>query len=173
MSPATSRSARTIHAPVESWHRTRRDRRRRRLHLFQSADRPRSLWRARLHLQFPQEFVRNIKTASTCTSTGVHRSSCRSRSWLASWAMSTRRSAATAVQATDVGCFQSQVVGVGPQIGFLFPVGDMQGYLNLKAYGEFDAANRPSGWNTWFTFSISPPGARSGLRQTKPIVGKY
>jgi hypothetical protein len=31
-----------------------------------------------------------------------------------------------------VGCFQSQVVGVGPQIGFLFPVGDMQGYLNLK-----------------------------------------
>ena len=35
-----------------------------------------------------------------------------------------------------VGCFQSQVVGVGPQIGFLFPVGDMQGYINLKAYGE-------------------------------------
>ena len=56
-----------------------------------------------------------------------------------------------------VGCFQSQVVGVGPQIGFLFPVGDMQGYLNFKAYGEFAAANRPSGWNTWLTFSISPP----------------
>ena len=36
-----------------------------------------------------------------------------------------------------VGCFQSQVVGIGPQIGFLFPVGDMQGYLNFKAYGEF------------------------------------
>ena len=31
-----------------------------------------------------------------------------------------------------VGCFQSQVFGVGPQIGFLFPVGDMQGYLNFK-----------------------------------------
>jgi hypothetical protein len=31
-----------------------------------------------------------------------------------------------------VGCFQSQVIGIGPQIGFLFPVGDMQGYLNLK-----------------------------------------
>ena len=43
---------------------------------------------------------RNIRAASTCTSTGVHRSSCRSRSWLASWAMSTRSSAATAVQAT-------------------------------------------------------------------------
>ena len=46
-----------------------------------------------------------------------------------------------------VGCFQLQVVGVGPQIGYIFPVGDMQGYLNLKGYGEFDAANRPSDWN--------------------------
>ncbi len=67
-----------------------------------------------------------------------------------------------------VGCFQSQVAGVGPQIGFLFPVGDMQGYLNLKAYGEFAAADRPSGWNTWVTFSISPPPPT-----TKPIVRKY
>jgi hypothetical protein len=71
-----------------------------------------------------------------------------------------------------LGCFQSQVLGVGPQIGFLFPVGDMQGYLNLKAYGEFAAANRPSGWNTWVTFSISPP-APGAPPTTKPIVRKY
>jgi hypothetical protein len=71
-----------------------------------------------------------------------------------------------------VGCFQSQVVGVGPQIGFLFPVGDMQGYLNLKAYGEFDAANRPRGWNTWVTFAISPP-APGAPPTTKPVVRKY
>jgi hypothetical protein len=45
-------------------------------------------------------------------------------------------------------------------IGYLFPVGDMQGYLNLKGYGEFDAANRPAGWNTWLTSPIElPPGA--------------
>jgi hypothetical protein len=55
-----------------------------------------------------------------------------------------------------VGCFQSQVVGVGPQLGFIFPVGDMQGYINLKGYGEFAAKNRPDGWNTWVTFVISP-----------------
>jgi hypothetical protein len=55
-----------------------------------------------------------------------------------------------------VGCFQSRVVGVGPQFGYLFPVGDMQGYLNLKAYGEFDNANRPAGWNLWLTFNLSP-----------------
>jgi hypothetical protein len=71
-----------------------------------------------------------------------------------------------------VGCFQSQVVGIGPQIGFLFPVGDMQGYLNFKAYGEFAAENRPSGWNTWVTFSISPP-APGAPPTTKPIVRKY
>ena len=71
-----------------------------------------------------------------------------------------------------VGCFQSQVVGVGPQIGFLFPVGDMQGYLNLKAYGEFAAENRPSGWNAWVTFAISPP-APGVPPTTKPIVRKY
>ena len=60
-----------------------------------------------------------------------------------------------------VGCFQSQVFGIGPQIGFLFPVGDMQGYLNFKAYGEFAAENRPAGWNTWVTFCHLAARARS------------
>ena len=55
-----------------------------------------------------------------------------------------------------VGCFQSQVLGVGPQVGFIFPVAGMQGYLNFKAYAEFDGADRPSGWNAWVTFAISP-----------------
>ena len=56
----------------------------------------------------------------------------------------------------SLGCFQSQVVGIGPQLTFLFPVGNMQGYLNLKGYKEFDAQNRADGWNAWLTFSISP-----------------
>ena len=55
-----------------------------------------------------------------------------------------------------LGCFQSQVVGIGPQIGYIFPIGQLQGYLNLKAYWEFDGLDRPSGWNTWLTFSLSP-----------------
>jgi hypothetical protein len=68
-----------------------------------------------------------------------------------------------------VGCFQSQVIGLGPQIGYLFPIGNMQGYLNLKAYGEFDAAARASGWNAWLSFSISPaaPEARAAPMVTK------
>jgi len=68
--------------------------------------------------------------------------------------------------------FKSRVLGVGPQIGYLFPVGNMQGYLNLKGYGEFDAANRPSGWNTWLTFSISPAAPESTVAPTKHLVTK-
>jgi hypothetical protein len=61
-----------------------------------------------------------------------------------------------------VGCFQSRVIGVGPQFGYLFPVGDkMQGYVNLKAYGEFDNANRPAGCNLWLTFNLSPAAGRA------------
>jgi len=63
-------------------------------------------------------------------------------------------------QAAFLGSNESRVIGIGPQIGFLFPVGDMQGYLNLKGYGEFDAARRASGWNTWLTFAITPAGER-------------
>jgi hypothetical protein len=48
-------------------------------------------------------------------------------------------------------------VGVGPQVGYIFPLGAYQGYLNLKGYGEFDALNRPYGYNAWLTLSISPP----------------
>jgi hypothetical protein len=65
-----------------------------------------------------------------------------------------------------VGCFQSQVVGIGPQIGFIFPVGDLQGYLNLKGYKEFAAQNRPDGWNTWVTFVISPAPPTSSTSST-------
>jgi hypothetical protein len=55
-----------------------------------------------------------------------------------------------------LGEFKSRVSAIGPQIGYLFPLGDKQGYLNLKGYWEFDAANRPHGWNAWLSFVISP-----------------
>jgi len=71
-----------------------------------------------------------------------------------------------------LGGFRSRVLGIGPQIGFLFPVGDLQGYLNLEGYGEFEAANRPSGWNTWLTFSISPMAPTSTVAPTRRMVSK-
>ena len=70
-----------------------------------------------------------------------------------------------------VGCFQSQVLGVGPQIGFLFPIGGLQGYVNMKAYGEFDGSDRPSGWNAWLTLSISPAAPAPAVT-TRPIITK-
>ena len=68
-----------------------------------------------------------------------------------------------------VGCFKSRVIGVGPQVGFIIPISTTtQGYLNLKAYREFDQANRPDGWNAWVTFVLSPaqqtPSASSTRR---------
>jgi hypothetical protein len=56
-----------------------------------------------------------------------------------------------------VGSFESRVIGVGPQLGYVFPIDNKyQGYLNLKGYKEFDADHRAEGWNVWLTFSISP-----------------
>jgi hypothetical protein len=60
-----------------------------------------------------------------------------------------------------VGPFMSRVVGVGPQIGYIFPLGNYQGYLNLKGYGEFDAHDRPHGYNTWLALTISPTAPAS------------
>jgi hypothetical protein len=54
-----------------------------------------------------------------------------------------------------LGAFESRVFAVGPQIGYIFPIAGKQGYLGLKSYFEFEAKNRPEGWNTWLTFSIS------------------
>jgi len=51
-----------------------------------------------------------------------------------------------------------RIVAVGPQIDYLFPVGDMQGYVNLKCYFECDASRRPEGWNLWLAFALSPGG---------------
>ena len=71
-----------------------------------------------------------------------------------------------------LGAFKSRVSGAGPQIGYLFPVGNMQGYLNLKGYKEFDAANRPEGWNAWLTFSISQAAPPAAARTPPQLVYK-
>ena len=67
-----------------------------------------------------------------------------------------------------VGCFESRVIGVGPQIGHIFKISDdYQGYINLKGYKEFDAAHRPDGWNVWATLVISPAAEEQKPPETK------
>ena len=60
-----------------------------------------------------------------------------------------------------VGCFESRVLGIGPQVGFIFPVdtpfGMKQAYLNIRAYAEFDHQNRAQGGDVWVSLTISPP----------------
>ncbi len=69
-----------------------------------------------------------------------------------------------------VGCFESRVFGVGPQIGYVIPMGDHQGYVNLKGYKEFGSEHRADGWNVWLTFAISnaPPTAAA----PRPMITK-
>jgi hypothetical protein len=66
-----------------------------------------------------------------------------------------------------LGDFKSRVAGVGPQVGFFVPVGDREGYLNLRAYYEFAAEHRLDGWNMFVTFSVEPPEGKASLLAAK------
>ena len=82
----------------------------------------------------------------------------------------------------DRGCapqlcpFEFGVIGVGPQVGYVVPLGSIQAYVNVKAYWEFDGHDRPSGFNTWLTLSLSPsaplnPRSAKNDRQVSRFVG--
>jgi hypothetical protein len=60
-------------------------------------------------------------------------------------------------EGATLGPFRSRVAGIGPQVGYFFPAGRMQGYVNLKGYYEFAAENRPEGGNVWLSVAFSPP----------------
>jgi hypothetical protein len=53
-----------------------------------------------------------------------------------------------------LGPYLTRIAAVGPEVGVLFPVGELQGSLSLR--WEFAAQNRSSGWNNWLAFSIAP-----------------
>ena len=55
-----------------------------------------------------------------------------------------------------LGANLSRVAAAGPQVAFIFPGKTVQTYLSFKAYREFAADNRASGWSTWVTLSFSP-----------------
>jgi hypothetical protein len=70
------------------------------------------------------------------------------------------------------GPIESRVIGVGPQLGFIFPMGPSQMFLGFKAYGEFDGHDRPSGYNAWVTLAFSPSGAPPPQAHSPPLVTK-
>jgi len=58
-----------------------------------------------------------------------------------------------------------------PQLGYLFPIGDKEGYLNFKGYREFASENRPEGWNVGLTF-ISNAAPTSTVTPTRHSISK-
>jgi hypothetical protein len=59
-----------------------------------------------------------------------------------------------------LGDFKSRVYAVGPQVGYFFPVGGQKWYVNFKGYYEFEAQNRPEGWNAWVTLALPLGGKK-------------
>ena len=53
-----------------------------------------------------------------------------------------------------LGDFESRVNGIGPQVGYFTTICGQTWYANLKGIHEFDAKNRPEGWNLWLTVAI-------------------
>lgn len=53
-----------------------------------------------------------------------------------------------------LGDFKSRVNGIGPEIGYMFPLGGRPAYVNLRGYSEFGAEHRVEGWNVWLTLSV-------------------
>ncbi len=77
----------------------------------------------------------------------------------------------------DSGClpalcpFESRTVGIGPQVGVIFPGKSVQTYVNLKGYWDIATQDRASGASVWLTlsFSPSPPSHES---ETSPMAAK-
>lgn len=59
-----------------------------------------------------------------------------------------------ALRQQELGGFRSRVAAVGPELGYLFKMGQQTGYLNLRAYSEFWARNRLEGYAVLATVSL-------------------
>ena len=72
-----------------------------------------------------------------------------------------------------LGDFKGRVLGIGPQVGFMFPAGEgYQGYINLKGYRDFAPENRPDGFTVWATFALSPAAPEPSQPRSPRMVVK-
>jgi hypothetical protein len=71
-----------------------------------------------------------------------------------------------------LGEVRSRVYGIGPQLGYIFQAAPgIAGLLAAKAYFEFDARDRPDGWNAWLTLNLSPaaPEEKKPVSTPRPV----
>lgn len=59
-----------------------------------------------------------------------------------------------ALRAQLLGSFKSRVASVGPEVGYVFRVGNKPAYANLRAYWEFWAEHKTEGYAIFGTVSI-------------------
>jgi len=59
-----------------------------------------------------------------------------------------------ALRSQVLGSFKSAVASVGPELGYVFKVGNQQAYANVRAYWEFWAKNRIQGYAVMATVSL-------------------
>ena len=70
-----------------------------------------------------------------------------------------------------LGAFEGRAVGIGPQIGFMFPMGEhYSGYLNLRAYRDLETENRPAGYSVWAQFVLSPAAEQKPQTSTRMLT---
>jgi hypothetical protein len=60
----------------------------------------------------------------------------------------------------------SRVASVRAQLGYIIPMGDVQGYVNVKTYKELESEHRPEGWNVWLTLALTPAQQTSNASMT-------
>lgn len=65
-----------------------------------------------------------------------------------------------------VGPYISQVGGFGPQVSYLFDIGGKSASLNLRAYKELWADNRPQGYAVFLALTV-PLGETTKLRKQR------
>ena len=53
-----------------------------------------------------------------------------------------------------LGGFRSSVASVGGELGYVFKMGNNQGYFNLRGYSEFSAKNRTEGYALFATINL-------------------
>ena len=127
-----------------------------RLHLPQSADRPRVLRCARFHLQSHQPVDAISERRRHALRLGhltIPDQAIPRRVWSAT---STRRSVATAGRAIGSAASGRKCSASDRRSGSSFRSATCKAILISRAIGEFAAENRPYGWNAWITFAISP-----------------
>ena len=59
-----------------------------------------------------------------------------------------------ALRAQLLGSFKSRIAAVGPEVGYVFKLGDKQAYANLRAYWEFWAEHRVEGYAIMGTINL-------------------